>query len=55
MSVEAVREEEKREASMVSESLSSGTEIVEEAEEDGRDCSLGVLGEKIELVAESGV
>lgn len=54
-SVEVVGEEEKTEASMVSESLSSGTEIVEEAEEDGGDCPLGVLGGKIELAAESGV
>jgi hypothetical protein len=33
-------EEEKTEASMVSESLSSATDRVEEAEEDGRDSSL---------------
>ena len=38
--VEVVREEEKTEASIVSESLSSGTEFVEEADEDGRDCSI---------------
>lgn len=53
--VEVVREEEKTEASIVSESLSSGTEFVEEAEEVGRDCSLDVAWEKIEVVAESGV
>ena len=53
--VEAVREEEKTEASMVSESLSLGREFVEEAEEDGRDCSLDGVGEKSELAAESGV
>ena len=52
--VEAVREEEKTDASIVPESLSSGREFVEEAEEDGRDCSLDA-GEKMELVAESGV
>lgn len=53
--VEAVREDEKTEASIVSESLSSGRDFVEEAEEDGRDCSLDAVGEKIELAAESGV
>lgn len=53
--MEAVREEEKTEASIVSESLSSGTEFVEEAEEDGRDCSLDAVEEKIEVLAESGV
>lgn len=53
--VEAVREDEKTEASIVSESLSSGREIVEEAEEDGRDCSLDAAGVKIGLAAESGV
>ena len=49
-----MREDEKTEASIVSESLSSGRELFEEAEEDGRDCSLDAAGEKIEL-AESGV
>lgn len=53
--VEVVREEEKTEASIVSESLSSGTEFVEEAEEVGRDCSLDVVWENIEVAAESGV
>jgi hypothetical protein len=53
--VEAEREDEKTEASMVSESLSSSTEFVEEAEEDGRDRSLGAAEEMLELVAESGV
>lgn len=53
--VEAVREEEKTEASMVSQSLSSNTESVEEAEEEGRDWSLDAVEEKIELAAESGV
>ena len=53
--VEVVREEEKTEASIVSESLSSGTEFVEEAEEVGRDCSLDVVWEKSEVAAESGV
>lgn len=52
--VEAVGEE-KTEASIVSESLSSGREFVEEAELDWRDCSLDVFGEEIELAAESGV
>jgi len=53
--VESVREDEKTEASMVSESLSSGMESVEEAEEDGRDCSLDAVGEHTELPRESGV
>jgi len=55
--VEVVREGEKTEASIVSESLSSGTEFVEEAEEDGKleDCSLDVVWENIEVAAESGV
>ena len=53
--VEAVREDEKTEASIVSQSLLSGREFVEEAEEDGRDCSVDGAGEKIELSAESGV
>lgn len=53
--VDAVREEEKTEASIVSESLSSGMEFVDDAEEDGRDCSRDGVGEKIELSAESGV
>lgn len=52
--VEAVRAEEKTEASMVSESLSPGMESVEEVE-DRRDCSLDVLGEEVEFAAESGV
>lgn len=51
--VEAL-EEEKTEASMVSESLSSATESVEEAEEDGRDWSPGAVEEETGL-AESGV
>lgn len=53
--VEAVREEEKTEASMVSGSLSSGREFVEDAELDGRDCSFDVVGEEMEFTAESGV
>ena len=53
--VEAVREDEKTEASMVSESLSLGMEFVEEAEEEGKDCSLDAVWEKIEVAAESGV
>jgi hypothetical protein len=53
--VEAVREDENTEASIVSESLSSGREFVEEAEEDGRDCSPDGVGEKIEFAVESGV
>lgn len=48
-------EEEMTEASIVSESLSSATESVEEAEEDGRDWSLDVVGEGTGLRAESGV
>ena len=53
--VDAVREEEKTEASIVSGSLSSGMEFVDDAEEDGRDCSRDGVEEKIELSAESGV
>jgi len=53
--VEEVREDEKTEASMVSESLSSGRVAVEEVEEDEGDCSVGGVGEKMELTAESGV
>ena len=50
------RVEEVREEKMdVTESLSSGMEWVEDAEEGGRDCSRDGVGEKIELVAESGV
>lgn len=52
--VEAL-EEEKTEASMVSESLSFATESVEEAEEDGGDWSLDAAGEGTGLTAESGV
>ena len=52
--VEAL-EEEKTEASMVSESLSSATESVEEAEEDGEDWSLDAVGEGTGFMAESGV
>lgn len=53
--VESVREEEKTDASIVSESLSLGRDFVEEAEEDGMDCSPDAVGEKMELAAESGV
>ena len=53
--VEAVREDEKTEASTVSESLSWGREFVEEVEEDGRDCSVDTVGENMELSVESGV
>jgi hypothetical protein len=53
--VEVVNEEEKTEASMVSESLSLSTESVEEAEDDGRDWSVDAVGEGAELSAESGV
>ena len=49
--VEAVREEK----TDASESLSSGMELVEEAEEGVRDCSRDAVGEGIELVVESGV
>lgn len=52
--MDVVREEEKTEASIVSESLSSGAEVVEEAEEEGKDCSLDVVEVRIEFVAESG-
>ena len=52
-SVEALWEE-KTEASMVSESLSSGMEFVEEADDDGRDRSLD-SGGKTGLTGESGV
>jgi hypothetical protein len=51
--VEAL-EEEKTEASMVSESLSSAIESVEEAEEDGRDWPLDVAGEGTGFTVESG-
>ena len=54
MCVEALREE-KTEASMVSESVSSATECAEEAEEDGRDRSGVGVGERTGLTIESGV
>lgn len=51
--VEAL-EEEKTEASMVSESLSCATESVEEVEEEGRDWSPDAVGEETGLMGEPG-
>jgi hypothetical protein len=50
-----VVEEVKTEASMVSESLSSATDVVEEAEEDGRDWSVDGAGEGTGSMAGLGV